>query len=281
MTTRRIEAIVGFVVLSAMALLIFGMLWLNRIEVGRGKKRVRVAFEDAGGLRPGDPVTVSGLEKGKVKSIELRRDKSGVLALLDLDSDVSLKRDAQFWLLDASMMGDKRIAVNSGSDPQPLDLSSIPEGLRSPGLIETTVKLGNLAQEADELLERLKRDLATPENVRSLGQAVRNITQATEQLNKMASENRTALRETARDVNQLISPNRDKLDSTIQALSRASSALDSISYKINSGQGTAGQMVNSRELYDDVRKTNKELQALITDIKANPKKYLTVKVIDF
>jgi len=278
MTTRRLEVIVGFVALSAIALLIFGMLWLNRIEVGRHKYLVAVAFEDAGGLRPGDPVTVSGLEKGKVKDIELNRHKPGVIARLQLDSEVKLKRDARFWLLDASMMGDKRIAIDPGSAPEPLDTDSIPIGLRSPGLIETTVKLGNLAQEAGELLERLKRELATPENVRSLGQAVRHITQATEQLNQMAAENRIALRETARDVNRLISPNRGKLDSTIQSLARASAALDSISRKINSGQGTAGKLVNDQELYEDLRKTNKDIQALITDIRANPKKYLTVKV---
>lgn len=278
MTTRRIEAIVGFVVLSAIALLIFGMLWLNRIEVGRSKYRVKVSFEDAGGLRPGDPVTVSGLEKGKVKSIDLRVDRSGVIVLVDLESDVRLMKDAQFWLLDASMMGDKRIAVNSGSSTEPLDLSTVREGYRSPGLIETTVKLGNLAQEAGDLLDRLKRDLATPENVRSLGQAVRNINQATAQMSAMATENRKALRETVRDVNLLVTPNREKLDSTIQALSRASLAMDSISRKINSGQGTAGQLVNDRELYDDLKKTSKELHALIADIKANPKKYLTVKV---
>lgn len=278
MTTRRIEAIVGFVVISAIALLIFGMLWLNRIEVGRSKYQVKVAFEDAGGLRPGDPVTVSGLEKGKVKSIALRGDKPGVVALLMLDSDVRLFKGTQFWLVDASMMGDKRIAIYAGSGTEPMDLSSIPDGFRSPGLIETTVKLGNLAQEAGELLERLKRDLATPENVRSLGQAVRNINQATAQMSAMATENRKALRETVNDINQLVTPNKEKLDSTIQALSRASLAMDSISRKINSGQGTAGQLVNDRELYDDLKKTSKELHALIADIKANPKKYLTVKV---
>lgn len=278
MNTRRIEAIVGLVVLSAIALLIFGMLWLNRIELGQSKYRVKVGFEDAGGLRPGDPVTVSGLEKGKVKSIDLRLDRSGVIVVLDLDSDVRLMKDAQFWLLDASMMGDKRIAVNSGSSAEPLDLSNVTDGYRSPGLIETTVKLGNLAQEAGELLERMKRDLATPENVRSLGLAARNIAQATAQMSAMATENRRALRETVRDVNQLVTPNREKLDSTIQALSRASAAMDSISHKINTGQGTAGKLVNDKELYEDLKKTSKELNALIADVKANPKKYLTVKV---
>ncbi len=281
MTTRRIEAIVGFVVLSAIALLIFGMLWLNRIELGRHKYMVQVHFEDAGGLRPGDPVTVSGLEKGKVKSIVLRQDRPGIIARLQLDSDIRLGQDAQFWLVDASMMGDKRIAVYAGSSPQPLDLTRPAEGFRAPGLIETTVKLGNLAQEAGELIERLKRDLERVYNVRSLGQAVRHINQAAAQMSTMAAENRRALHQTVRDVHQLVTPNREKLDSTIQALSRASLALDSISDKINRGQGTAGQLVNDRELYDEMKRASKELQMLLADLRANPKKYFTVKVIDF
>ena len=278
MTTRRTEAIVGLVVLAAIALLIFGMLWLNRIEVGRNKYYVKVAFEDAGGLRAGDPVTVAGIEKGKVSKLSFDSRKAGVVVTLMLDSDVRLNKDAQIWLLDANMMGDMRVSVYTGTSDEPLDLSLIPDGQRAPGLMETMVKMGYLANEAGTLIQQMKQDLATPANIKQIAQTLQHINSTAAQLNQMATENRAALKETVRDVNRLVSPNQARLDSTIRALSRASAALDSISYKINSGQGTAGQMVNSRELYDEVKKTNKQLQDLIADIKANPKKYLTVKV---
>lgn len=278
MSTRKTEAMVGLVVLTALAVLIVGLLWLNRIEVGRNSYTLHVAFEDAGGLRVGDPVTVSGIDKGKVKAVALRLGKPGIVAALMVDSDVELKRDAQFWLLDASLMGDKRIAVYAGAAAQPFPRADTAEGLRAAGLMETAVKLGNLGEDAGKLVQRLNQDIATPENTRNIGIAIRNLTNATAQLNAIASENRAALKSIVKTTDHLLTPNEAKLDSTIQNLARASANLDSIARKINTGQGTAGQLVNNRELYDELGKTNKQLQDLIADIKANPKKYLTVKV---
>ena len=278
MSNRRNEIIVGVVVLSAITLLIAGLLWFNRIDVGRKSFLVKIAFEDAGGLRQGDPVTVSGIDKGKVKAVALRRGKPGIVAALMVDSDVELKKDAQFWLLDASLMGDKRISVFAGNSPEPFDLSRTVDGYRSPGLMETMVKMGYLATEAAQLIGKMKNDLATPENIKNISSTLKNLDQASRQLSLMASQNRQALTQTVQDVNHLISPNKEKLDSTIQSLARASANLDSIAFKINSGQGTAGQMVNNKELYEDLKKTNKQLQDLIADIKANPKKYLTVEI---
>lgn len=278
MSNRRNEIIVGVVVLSAIALLIAALLWFNRIDVGRNNYLVKIAFEDAGGMRNGDPVTVSGFSKGKVKDIVLNKAKPGIIATLMLDSDVELKKDAQFWLTDASLMGDKQIAIYPGTSDQPYDISLTHDGFRNPGLMETMVKMGYLANEAAQLIGKMKNDLATPENIKNVSSTLKNLNQASQQLSLMASQNRQALTQTVQDVNKLISPNKAKLDSTIQSLSRASANLDSISYKINSGQGTAGQLVNNKELYEDLKKTNKQLQDLIADIKANPKKYLTVEI---
>jgi phospholipid/cholesterol/gamma-HCH transport system substrate-binding protein len=278
MSNRRTEVIVGLVVLSAMAILLLGLLWLNRIEVGRKSYNIRVAFEDAGGLRVGDPVTVSGIDKGKVKAVALNRARPGIIALLQVDNDVELRKDAQFWLLDASLMGDKRISVYTGAGSQLFDQSDTAAGQRAAGLMETVVKLGYLGDEAGKLVAQFKQDIATPENTKNIGIAIRNLTSATAQLNALAAENRTALKSIIQNTNHLLAPNEAKLDSSIQNLSRASANLDSIARKINSGQGTAGQLVNNRELYDELAKTNKQLQDLIADVKANPKKYLTVKV---
>jgi phospholipid/cholesterol/gamma-HCH transport system substrate-binding protein len=269
---------VGIVVLAAIALLIAGLLWFNRIEVGKKTYIVNVAFEDAGGLRQGDPVTVSGIDKGTVKKLEINKQKPGIIATLMLDNDVALKKDAQFWLLDASLMGDKRISVFTGNSAEGFDNSKTVDGFRSPGLMETVVKLGYLGEEASKVVAEMRKNLATPENYRNVSLALKNLNTATAQLSAMASENRAAFKETVKDVHQLVSPNKDKLDSAIKHLSSASTNLDSIAYKVNTGQGTAGQLVNNKELYEELKKTNKHLHDLIADIKANPKKYLTVEI---
>jgi phospholipid/cholesterol/gamma-HCH transport system substrate-binding protein len=48
--------------------------------------------------------------------------------------------------------------------------------------------------------------------------------------------------------------------------------------RVDHGEGTLGKLVRDDRVYDETRTTIAELKALIADIKANPKKYLTVKI---
>ena len=47
--------------------------------------------------------------------------------------------------------------------------------------------------------------------------------------------------------------------------------------KINSGQGTLGQLVVNPQLYDSMNGTMREVESLIKDVHANPKKFLKIK----
>jgi phospholipid/cholesterol/gamma-HCH transport system substrate-binding protein len=51
--------------------------------------------------------------------------------------------------------------------------------------------------------------------------------------------------------------------------------------KINSGQGTIGQLVVNPQLYDSMNGATRELNALIKDVRANPKKFLSIKLAIF
>jgi phospholipid/cholesterol/gamma-HCH transport system substrate-binding protein len=52
--------------------------------------------------------------------------------------------------------------------------------------------------------------------------------------------------------------------------------MDRLVGALESGRGTAGQMLNDARLYENVNLAAAELQALIADIKRDPKKYLHV-----
>lgn len=57
--------------------------------------------------------------------------------------------------------------------------------------------------------------------------------------------------------------------------------LDELVTKLNDGQGTAGQLLKDKQLYENMNKTVSEMQALLSDIRKDPKKYLNVKVSIF
>jgi phospholipid/cholesterol/gamma-HCH transport system substrate-binding protein len=61
-------------------------------------------------------------------------------------------------------------------------------------------------------------------------------------------------------------------------LDKLSANIESVTARLDRGDGTAGQLLHDRALYDNLNKTASELQGLISDIRADPKKYLRVKV---
>ncbi len=51
--------------------------------------------------------------------------------------------------------------------------------------------------------------------------------------------------------------------------------------KINSGQGTIGQLLVNAQLYDSLNGTTREMHELLKDFRANPKKFLRIKLALF
>ncbi len=47
---------------------------------------------------------------------------------------------------------------------------------------------------------------------------------------------------------------------------------------LQQGEGTAGQLLQNRELYENMNGTMAELRSLVSDIRRDPKKYLNVRV---
>ena len=54
--------------------------------------------------------------------------------------------------------------------------------------------------------------------------------------------------------------------------------LDSILQKVNSGQGTLGQLLVNPSLYESIDGATRELHGLLKDFRANPKKFLSIKL---
>jgi phospholipid/cholesterol/gamma-HCH transport system substrate-binding protein len=54
--------------------------------------------------------------------------------------------------------------------------------------------------------------------------------------------------------------------------------LDKVMASLQNGQGTAGQLLHDKQLYENMNGAIGELRDLVRAIKADPKKYLNVRV---
>ena len=66
----------------------------------------------------------------------------------------------------------------------------------------------------------------------------------------------------------------DRLNSTIQQF-------ESFTKTLNANEGTLGQLLKDKQLYENMNNTVLELRAFLAEVKKDPKKYLNVKVSIF
>ena len=69
-----------------------------------------------------------------------------------------------------------------------------------------------------------------------------------------------------------------KLNSTINNLDLTVSKLNDVIVGIENGQGSLGKLAKDEQLYNNLQETSKNLNELVLDLKANPKRYLNFSV---
>ncbi len=117
---------VGIVVVAAVAL---AALQYQRLPFFNQGTRVSAYFADAGGLRTGNTVEVSGYPVGKVSSISL--DGPGVLVEFKVDTDVRLGNRTEVAIKTKGLLGSKFLDVTPRGDgrldsPIPIERTTSP-----------------------------------------------------------------------------------------------------------------------------------------------------------
>ena len=67
-------------------------------------------------------------------------------------------------------------------------------------------------------------------------------------------------------------------DELSDEISATVNRLDVMLDKVNAGQGTIGQLLVIQQLYDNLNGTAQEMHGLMKDFRANPKKFLRIKL---
>jgi len=235
------NAIVGAFIIVGVIVFIILYTWLSGKIGMMNSYDVKVYFSDVAGLQIGDPVMLYGLNKGKVKKMKI--DHNRVVVILSMERSILLPFDSRFAICSFSYLGpDRYVKVTPGcADSIPPYYVGISE---TPDIESITMRL-------DSLLINIKD--FTPDEMNKF-------------IKEISTETKTALR----NFNKAISYSSNKIDDL-------SAQFDTLSNLVR-GSGTVGRLLTSDELYEELRQTNKALKELVEDIKANPKKYLEIKV---
>lgn len=297
MSNKDVEFRVGVIILIGIILLGVSIFWLRDYNLEKNSKIVKVHFNDVGTLAIGDRVTVSGVRKGKVKDLQLVGN--GVIVEMLIDKEVRITKGTQFIIRNLGVMGERYIAVTQGRDTTEIPENAILPGEYDTGLPEVMGLMGEMMVELRELVHSFKQTVGTDSTLAKFNNMVTNLESVSKNLDSYMKRNQGKLDKTAdnffmasKNMKGMIERNSDKVDSTALRLDRLSGQLEifvnrmdslAVSFRtfadnINNPEGTLQLLTEDRRLYDDLRKTADNLDDLILDIKANPQKYINLKV---
>lgn len=294
---NNVEFRVGVIILLAIILVGVSLYWLQGYKLERNAQRIRVLYDDVGTLSVGDKVTVSGVYKGKVNRLELTGN--GVLVELLLYRDVVLKKDARFVIKNMGVMGERFIAISPGKDSLLFNDSTIVHGHNDTGIPEVIGMMGDLISEMRNLVFSVKHSIASDSALQKINMTLTNLEKVSSKLSAYLKRNEMKLDKTAdnfmaasNSFKELINTNKGVVDSSLERFDRLSvnlesfvARLDTLSASakrftdaIDTQEGTLQLLLEDRRLYDDLRRTTDNLDDLINDIRANPRKYINLKV---
>lgn len=295
--SRRTEIQVGATVLVAVAIVLWGVTWLKEFSVARRVHVWTVRFPETGGLGKSDEVQVNGIRKGAVEDMQLQGDH--VIVKLALESDVTLTDDSRVSIRNVGMMGEKVIAVDLRPTGRAYTARDTIPGIYELGLPEVLAQMGSTLDMVRQLTEHLHQMSEDVDKSGDLRRTVKNFAETSDELKRAVDENRAALRVTldnfaaASRAAKSVTADREAeikkaLDDFSQAAARLNalagrldslrSSVSSVAGKLDRGDGTLGKLVNDQKLYDDLNASVRTLNALVEDIKKNPKKYLHVSI---
>lgn len=230
-------------------------------------------FNNAGGLRNGAPVRLSGVDIGNVVGIRIVRDPAKRLTPVEVTMKVTTKyafnlhRDSICLLRTSGVLGETFVDLDSSQATGPPAQSGDILATREQADIEDVVvtSQGTL-QNMDALLKRADRILAFAESGKgSLGKLIYDPT-LYDRFSATVAEFQSIVEQVSKgqgSLGALLSRN-DAYDKFISTLDKMNAIVDDIQH----GKGTAGKIIEDPSLYNNANDTIANLKKLTEDINA-------------
>jgi phospholipid/cholesterol/gamma-HCH transport system substrate-binding protein len=269
------ETKIGLVVIGGIIIMAIAILSLGDLRFQKGYQ-LKVIFNDVSGLPDKAPVKSAGVEIGKVQSIDLVKDKAEVTVWLK--EKIKIHRDAQVTIVSTGVIGTKYMNMTLGSMSQPV----LEDGDTITGIdpISVDKMLSEGLKGFNELADAVKSFTGDKDLKTSLTDMLKNISDVSGSLKRVMNKeenNITTIIENFKDFSEkmksitdnadvLLKGNKEDIQATIknfravsEKLNTALDSINTIAKKIDSGEGTIGELISNKEMAEEVHKTIKSI----------------------
>ncbi len=285
------EVWVGVLAIVGVLGTLIALFTLTDASMFRGRYVVTSVVSDAGGLRRGDPVQMRGVNIGRVQDFSI--GAQGVAIRLEIDGEYGIPEGSRMVLQSSGLLGGRVADIVPGGAPGDVAGGDTIPGYSPTGFSEATE---DLTQGAQTALERINTLLSEP-TVDAVGQSAQELRSSLGGLSAMIDQQRgqiaalvSSLQASASQLQDATAQGQltqvtnnlqqmsERLDATSRSVQQASSSLETVLGRMERGEGTLGRLSKDEALYDNLNAAAVSLHTLLDDVRANPKKYLNVKV---
>ena len=295
-TTKEIKT--AILVLSGILLFIFIFNYLKGENLLSNARKITAVYDNVEGLASSAAVTINGHAIGKVQDIRFTEDGSGKLEVMMLvDSDFEFSKNSTAQLYESGLIGGKAIAIIPAFDGAENVVSGDVLGSSvKPGLTELVnqrltplqEKIETLMVSADQLLTNVNSvfDAETKTNLKGsiaqLKQTITSFETTSNALNGLLEDNKSSITSTlnnfsgiSEDLSEVSTSLADaNLKETINGLQSTITNFDALLSDIEQGEGSVGKLMKDEGLYNNLEGALGQLEALLEDMKLNPKRYV-------
>lgn len=284
------EIKVGVLAVVCIFLLFFGFNFLKGVNIFSSMYSFHGVYDNIHGLEEQAPVLIRGYKVGQVDKIHYDFTKDSAFTIdVSINRDIDLPRGTQMALVADGLLGGMAIELQlpvAQSD----DLCKSGETLPTtyiPGLVENLqvnllASLENTIDGVDSLVNQLNGQLAndhlanTLANVDNISSDLTTVSRDLKGLMRNQVPQIVSNADTAVHSIKLIAAdiNRADISGTVARVDSAVAQVNTTLADINSDNGTLGLLLHDKSLYMNIDATVVSADSLLTDLKANPKRYV-------
>ena len=287
----------AILIIGCIIIFIFGFNYLKGTSLLSNEKTIHALYDEVEGLVVGANVTIRGLNVGKVKIIDFNDDFAKIKVTFSIRDDLTFSNESVAQLYEAGLIGGKAIAIIPKYDSSNIIkngdilISEIKPGLTE--LVNQQIaplqdKIEGLLTSADSLFAGISNimNYDTQNNLKmtleGLASTIENVNVLSSNINDILNANEKGLKSTINNLSK-VSGNLNKitdslkqmpLSSIVKNFDDTSLQLKRIIERLNSGEGSAGMILKDNKLYDNLVNSSEALEALLSDLKSHPKKYV-------
>ena len=286
------EVKIGIAVVFAIAVLYFGINFLKGINIFTPHTTLYVQYNSVDGIVKTSHVLINGYQVGHVSDIVFDYTKEAPITLeLTVDRKLVVPKGTIAEVYETGMLGDKAIRLRLGKSNELCHKGDTIEGIITGGVLAQAMEsllppIQNMIPNIDSTVRAL-RAVVESEHVENIlanaDDAVKSLKDASGKLDAMMSTDIKPFMADAKNVAAKLDKvatdvSEADLKKTLSELEAAIANVKLATAKLSSTDNTLGLLLNDRKLYNDVDSILINGNALVVDLKQNPKRYVHFSV---